>query len=62
MSVIEQKALPDPWWLQFPAVKSTPERRDAAYLEGLIRSSGTTHGVDFAVIDVRGTDRTVSIP
>ncbi|KAF8478833.1 hypothetical protein JB92DRAFT_3045571 [Gautieria morchelliformis] len=57
----EQKAPPDPWWLQFPAVKSTPERRDVAYLEELIRrSSETTHGVDFAVIDVRGTDRTGS--
>ena len=51
----------DAWWLQYPTVKSIPERRDPAYLEGLMTSSDKSSGKDFAVIDVRGTDRVVSL-
>ena len=39
-----------------------PEKRDAAYLEELTKSLETTHGIGFAVIDVRGTDRAVGPP
>ena len=47
------------WWVQYPEVKSNPEKRDAGYLEGLMKSADKISGKDFAVIDVRGTDRVV---
>lgn len=60
MESSKPKRAADPWWLQYPAVQARPESRGPEHVERLMKDSSKMAGRDYAVIDVRGTDKEVS--